>query len=95
MESDEAAEALRAKTELARRHAEAVREQARIQRGRAIAQREAEEEAVARARQALPPLDAPLHCAHCGATWHPEAVAEATRRQPHCLLCGRPLTPLP
>jgi hypothetical protein len=95
MELGDAGDALRAKSEQARRHAEDVRDGARGQHERAAEQREAEARAVeaARERDALPgPL---VFCVRCNATWTAEAVREATRRRPSCLLCGGPVTAPP
>ena len=87
----DAGEALRAKAELAKRHAEDQRDQARGQRERALEIRRREAEAV-HAAQALPGLDGPLlYCERCRATWRSDAVREATRRRYGCLLCGGPL----
>jgi hypothetical protein len=95
MELGDEGDALRAMAEQARRHAEELSEGAREQRERAAGQREAEERAVAAAR-ARAPLPGPLlFCPRCNATWTAEAVYEATRRRPGCLLCGRPLGKAP
>jgi NAD-dependent SIR2 family protein deacetylase len=95
MDLGDAAEALRATAELAKRHAEALRRQAHEQREMARAQREAEARAVEAARGAVPLEGELLRCARCNATWRREAILEATRRQPSCLLCGGSLTPVP
>ena len=89
----DAGDALRAKAELAKRHAEDQRDQARGQRERAVELRLREAEAV-HAAQELPGLEGPLlYCERCRATWRSEAVREATRRRYGCLLCGGPLKP--
>jgi hypothetical protein len=72
-------EAVRAKADPARRHAEDLRGKTREPGVRAAEQREAEL----------------LYCARCNATWRAEAIREATRRQPGCLLCGGRLVPAP
>ena len=88
MELGDAGDALRAKAEQARRHAAELREGARGQREHAAEQRDAEASAVeaARARETLP--GELLFCPRCNATWTADAVREATRRRPGCLLCG-------
>jgi hypothetical protein len=88
-------DAVRAKAELAKRHAERMREEARKQRDRARDQRRLEEEAVRAARSSMRLEGQLLRCGHCNAVWTREAVEESTRRKPGCLLCGRPLTPVP
>jgi hypothetical protein len=88
-------EAVRAKARLARRHAEELRIQADRQRLRAREQRGAELRAVEAARRGIQLEGELAYCAHCGAMWRVEAVREATRRIPGCLLCGRPLAPVP
>lgn len=88
-------EALRAKAELARRHAQELREQASGQRELAVEQRELEERALEAARGRLE-LEGPVvRCLRCNAEWRSEAIAEAVRREPRCLLCGGALAPVP
>jgi hypothetical protein len=95
MELGDAAEALRAKAALAKQHAEAIRLEAQRQRERAIRQRMAETRAVEAARRAAR-LEGPvLRCDRCGGIWRREAIEEATRRRPACLLCGGSLTAVP
>jgi hypothetical protein len=95
MELGDAAKALQAKADLARRHAEELRAQAVRQRARAAEQRAAEQRAVEAARRGLRLEEPVLTCTRCGAVWRREAIAEATRRRPGCLLCGGGLAPVP
>ena len=88
MELGDAGDALRAKAELAKRHARDLKNHAREQQARAVEQRLAE----ARALRLTEPL---MYCARCGATWRSDAIREGTRRRAGCLLCGGPLSPLP
>jgi hypothetical protein len=95
MDLGDAGKALRAKAEMAVRHAESQRDQARGQRVQAREQRDLEEHAVETARQS-PDLEGDsLYCPRCRATWRTEAVREAARRRPSCLLCGGPLARVP
>jgi len=79
MEWGDPGEALRAKAEPARR----------------TAIREAERLAVEAARAEVGPAESFLHCRRCNAVWRADAVAEAVRGEPRCLLCGGPLAPVP
>jgi ElaB/YqjD/DUF883 family membrane-anchored ribosome-binding protein len=88
-------EAVRAKADLARRHAEEIRGKAKQQRARAREQREAEARAVTAAAAAADTDAELLYCARCRATWRAEEVRAATRRKPGCLMCGGPLAPAP
>jgi hypothetical protein len=95
MEWGDPGEALRAKTELAIRHAAEVCGRARVQLDRAAELRRADREAVEAAKSEVQAGAAFLHCEHCSAVWRAEAVAEVMRRKPRCLLCGGPLAPVP
>jgi hypothetical protein len=88
-------QAIRAKAALARRHADEMRDAARAQRARTIAQREAEERAVESARSAASLEGALVRCTRCQAVWRTAVVKEAMRRQSVCLLCGGPLVTAP
>jgi hypothetical protein len=91
----DSARALRAKADQAKRHAEDQRREAHEQRARAHEQRDAEARAVAAAQRAMALEAALLSCERCNATWRREAIRDATRRHPCCLLCGGPLAPVP
>jgi hypothetical protein len=95
MELGDAGDALRAKAELAKRHARDLKNHAREQQARAVEQRLAEARAVEAARRALRLTEPLMYCARCGATWRSDAIREGTRRRAGCLLCGGPLSPLP
>ena len=95
MEWGDPGEALRAKAELAQRHAGEQRAQAGRQRDRTREQRLAEQRAVADAKQGVRLDGEVVYCTNCGASWSVDAVREATRRRAGCLLCGGPLAPLP
>jgi hypothetical protein len=88
-------DAVRAKAQLARRHADEVRAQAQAQRTRAIAQRKAEARAVQAVRDAAQLDGALVRCTRCNAVWRTEAVKEAMRRRSACLLCGGTLVAAP
>jgi hypothetical protein len=88
-------EALRAQAQLAKRHAEQLCAEAARQQERARTQCAADE-AVAMAAWNAAHIEADaLHCPRCNAVWRSEAVKEAMRLRPGCLLCGGPLTPVP
>ena len=89
------AEALRAKTELAKRHARDVQRLSIEQRARALEQRDAEALAVEAARAATTLSGRSVRCDHCHAVWRTEAIMEATRRRAACLVCGGSLSPVP
>jgi hypothetical protein len=95
MEMGNPGDAVRAKADMARRHARDVRDEAREQRTRTIDQREAEAKAVATAADAAAIEAEFLYCGRCHATWDGDAIKEATRRRPVCLLCGGPLVAAP
>jgi hypothetical protein len=95
MELGDSEQALRAKVELAKRHAQDLARGARKQRERARDQLEAEERLREAARASAPAEETLLHCPRCNATWRGDAVREATRRRVGCLVCGGPLTPVP
>jgi hypothetical protein len=95
MELGDPGEALRAKAELAKRHAEEVREDAQRQREKATEIRDAERQAVDAAKAKTDASVPFLRCGRCSAVWRADAVAEAVRREPRCLLCGGPLAPVP
>jgi hypothetical protein len=90
MELGDAGDALRAKAELAKRHARDLKNHAREQQARAVEQRLAEARAVEAARRALRLTEPLMYCARCS-----DAIREGTRRRAGCLLCGGPLSPLP
>jgi hypothetical protein len=88
MPLDDSAGAMRAKTNVARRHALAQRAQALAQRERAIEQRAAELAAVEAAQREVRLQGDRVRCTRCNSVWRTEAVREATRRHCGCLLCG-------
>lgn len=92
---DEERQALRAKVELACRHAEELRALALRQRFHARELRESEQRAVEAAKRRSRFPTELVYCAHCAATWRVDAIIEATRRHPVCLICGGPLAPVP
>src|SRR3954471_6265323 len=92
---DDSREALRAKTELAKRHARDLQRLSIEQRARALEQRDAEAHAVEAARAATTLTGRVVRCDRCHAVGRAEAIREATRRRAACLLCGGSLTPVP